>query len=265
MSDVHPFERFLLTAAKELVDGETAFVGFHWPMVAARIARRLHAPNLVVVYEAGVVEDQLTPELSTSPSDLRSAVGAAYCGGAIDALYGQLGRGRVTRTMLEAPIVDRRGNVNTSVVGSYAHPKVRLPGSGGGTELGSMGRGLTLLSASTRARAYPDRIDYITSPGYLNAPGQRERLGYPADGGPKVLITPLGRCSIDDRNGIVPVAVHPGVTWEDVRGAFAWLPEEAPDDLDVLPEVTVGELDVIRGVLSDARNTAYRLPEGLSV
>ena len=116
--DAHPFEQFLLTAAREFEDGDVCSVGFHWPMVAARIARRLHAPNLIVIYENGVVEDGLTPELSTSPSDLRAAVGAAVWAGTIDALYGWLGRGRVERTVLEAPIVDRRGNVKASVYGT---------------------------------------------------------------------------------------------------------------------------------------------------
>lgn len=262
MTDIHPFERFVLTAAKEYVDGEVAFVGFHWPMVAARVARRLHAPDLVVVYEAGVIEDQLTPELSTSPSDLRSAVGSAFCGSAIDALYGQLNRGRVDRTVLEAPIVDQRGNVNTSVIGPYDTPKVRLPGSGGGTELGAFGPGLTLLSASTQARSYQRRVDYNTSPGYLDGPGQRERLGYPAGRGPKILINPHGRFTIDDVDGIQPAAVHPGVTWQDLRDTYFWL-EEAPRDLEVLDEPTVDELDVVRGVFRDAIETRYRLPEGI--
>jgi glutaconate CoA-transferase, subunit B len=197
--DAHPFEQFLLTAAREFEDGDVCFVGFHWPMVAARIARRLHAPNLIVIYENGVVEDGLTPELSTSPSDLRAAVGAAVWAGTIDALYGWLGRGRVERTVLEAPIVDRRGNVNTTVVGSYDQPRVRLPGSGGGTELGSLGRGLTLLCSRTHRRSFPHLVDYITSPGYLAAPGQRARMGYPADRGPQVLVTQHGCDShVDD-------------------------------------------------------------------
>lgn len=264
MSDVQPFERFLLTAAHELHDGEVCFVGFHWPMVVARIARRLHAPNLVVVYEAGVVEDSLTPQLSTSPSDLRSAVGSAYCGGAIDALYGQLGSGRVERTVLEAPIVDRRGNVNTTAVGPYDQPTVRLPGSGGGTELASLGRGLTLLSASSNARSFPEQVDYVTSPGYLGAAGQRRRLGYPAGRGPEVLITPLGRFSIDDAHGIAPVALHPGVTWAGVRDVFVWLPEEPPEVLSTLAEPSMTELEVVRGVLRDAEESHYRIPKGTS-
>lgn len=256
----HPFERFLLTAAKEFRNGDICFIGFHWPMVAARIARRLHAPDLVCVYEAGVIEDSLTPELSTSPSDLRSAVGAAYCGGAIDALYGELGSGVVERTVLEAPIVDRRGNVNTSVVGSYDQPRVRLPGSGGGTELGALGRGLTLLCGSVHPRSFPLRVDYITSPGHLDAAGQRERLGYPVGRGPKVLITPLGRFVIDDTDGVQADAVHEGVSAADLSSAMTWLSEPTTTQL---PDATADEIDVVRAVLDEARASGYRLPEGL--
>lgn len=255
------FERFLITSAKELVDGEVAFVGFHWPMVASRIARRLHAPDLVVVYEGGVIEDRETPELSTSPSDLRAAVGSPMLMGAIDALYGQLGAGRVERTMLEAPIVDRRGNVNTSVVGPYDRPKVRLPGSGGGTELGSLGRGLTLMSASTDARSFPERVDYNTSPGHLDAPGMRRLLGYPADRGPKVLITPLGRFAIDDVTGIHVDAIHPGVGVDAVAACFPWMAFEPEFEPRRLPEPTPEETTVTRDVLREALLTRYRLPE----
>jgi acyl CoA:acetate/3-ketoacid CoA transferase beta subunit len=255
------FERFLITSARELVDGEVAFVGFHWPMVASRIARRLHAPDLVVVFEGGVIEDRETPELSTSPSDLRAAVGAPMVTGSIDALYGQLASGRVVRTMLEAPIVDRRGNVNTSVVGDYDRPKVRLPGSGGGTELGSFGRGLTLMSSSTDARSFPERVDYITSPGYLEAPGMRRRLGYPADRGPKVLITPLGRFTLDDVLGIRAESVHPGVDASAVAACFPWMRLDTSVPLPDLPEPTSEEVSVTRDVLREARATRYRLPE----
>ncbi|MEV7230743.1 CoA-transferase [Polymorphospora sp. NPDC051019] len=262
MSTVHPFEWFLINAAREFRDGEVTFVGFHWPMVAARIARHLHAPDLVVVYECGIVEDRLTPQLSTSPSDLRAAVGAPMCGGSMDALYSWLGRGRVARTFLEAPIVDRRGNVNTTVVGDYDRPTVRLPGSGGGTELGSLGRGLVLLSTGDRARAYPERVDYVTSPGHLSGPGERERLGYPAGRGPEVLLTPLGRLTFDSREGFVPAALRPGVSWQEARACFRWLREE-PGELSELPEPTAEEVAATRHVLREAREMRYRLPADL--
>jgi glutaconate CoA-transferase subunit B len=261
MTGPTPFERFLVTAARELVDGEVAFVGFHWPMLAARVARRTHAPDLVVVYECGVVEDAAAPALATSPSDLRAAAGSPYCGTSLDALYGWLGRGRVTRTLLEAPIVDRRGNINTTVVGPYDTPRVRIAGSGGGTELAALGPGLTLLCASTHPRSFPEQtVDYITSPGYLRREGERAERGYPDGSGPRVLVTPLGRFTVDDRAGIAADALHPGVTWERARVCMTWLPAEPLPPTRELPEPTGTELAAVRAVLAEARAAHYVLP-----
>lgn len=254
------FGQFLITAAREVTDDDVALVGFHWPMVATRIARLTHAPNVTAVYESGVVETVLTPELPTSPADLRAAAGSAYCGSSTDALFAWLGRGRVTRTLLEAPIVDRRGNVNTTVVGPYDRPAVRMPGSGGGTELASMGRGLTLLTASQDPRSFPERVDYITSPGYLRAPGDRQRYGYPDDRGPRTLITPLGRFCIDDTDGVRVEAVHEGVTTRDLRACFRWLDAAPPKVLPVLPAPTAAEVNALAQVLDSARRSHYRLP-----
>jgi glutaconate CoA-transferase, subunit B len=256
-----PFERFLFTASREFADGQVCFVGFHWPMVAARIARRLHAADLTVIYENGVVEDQLTPELATAPTDLRCAVGAPALMGSLDALYGWLRAGRAGLTVLDAPIVDQYGNVNTTVVGPYSAPKVRLAGSGGGTELGALGPGLTLLSSSTQPRSFPGRVDYITSPGHLYGAGQRARLGYPPDRGPKNMITPLGRFVLSPEGGFESFALHSGIVAAQVAEVFVgWpMPEEADA---VLPDPQESDLKVIRAVLDDARHTRYRLPEG---
>jgi glutaconate CoA-transferase subunit B len=260
--DFDPFERFLLTASREYRDGEVCFVGFHWPMLASRIARRLHAPEIVVVYETGIVEDRETPELPTSPTDLRCAVDAPMLAGSADALFGWLNSGRVERTFLDAPIVDRRGNVNTTVVGDYGSPRVRLAGSGGGTELASAGRELTLLCSSIDARSFPERVDYVTSPGYLSGPGERRRLGYRDGTGPKTLITPLGAFAFSDE-GFSVRALHQDVEWAEVTAAFdGWLAGPPHPHVERLPDPTAEELEVVRGVVAEALRSRYRLPIG---
>ncbi|MBB6122965.1 CoA-transferase [Sphingobium subterraneum] len=236
------------------------FVGFHWPMVMARVARRLHAPAMTIVYENGIVEDRITPVFPTSPCDLVAADGATMCAGSVDALYMWLGAGRVGMTMLEAAIVDRHGNINTTAVGPYKKPLVRLPGSGGGTELGSMGRGLLLVSASTNSRSYPDCVDYITSPGYLGGRSQRSSLGYKPGTGPQRLVNPLGLFGFNEAGELFPTAVHPGVTVDDVRACFGW-PIAVPDTLNVLPEPNADELAIVREELEHARERAYLLPQ----
>ena len=253
-----PFERMLITGARLLPDGAVAFVGFHWPMLIARIARRLAAPSLIVVYEDGIVEDRLTPLLPTSPSDLAAAVGSPCCAGSLESLFMWLAGGRVEWTLLEAPIVDRRGNVNTTAIGDYQRPTVRLPGSGGGAELASFGRGLVLISASTAPRSYPEQVDYVTSPGYLAGTGDRERLGYAPGRGPQLLVNPLGLFEFADEE-IRPRALHPGVTTEDVRTTFAW-PIRVDDIVPRLSEPSDEELAVARAELSHARDRFYRVP-----
>ena len=252
------FERMLITGARLLDPTGVYFVGFHWPMLIMRIARRLHAPAATVIYEDGIVEDHLTTVLPTSPSDLTAAEGSTACLGSLEALYMWLGAGRVDMALLDAPIVDRRGNVNSTVVGEYEHPKVRLAGSGGGTELASLARSLLLVSSSTHPRSYPEAVDYVTSPGYLSAAGDRVRLGYKKDSGPTWLVNPLGLFAFEDEQLSVS-ALHPGVTGEAVRTAFSWA-LEIPARVERLPEPSGNELNATRAVLWEARARGYRLP-----
>lgn len=159
---VTPFELFLYTGAQEIKDGMTVFVGFHWPFLIARIARRLHAPNTLYVYENGTIEDENPDVCPTSPSDLISAETAIFHGDCLDSLYKFLPECDIA--ILDAPIVDTHGNVNTTCVGNYRHPKVRLPGAGGGTEVSSLAKKLVIVSTSKGASRFPKEVDYITSP-----------------------------------------------------------------------------------------------------
>jgi len=252
------FERLLISGARLLSDGDVAFVGFHWPMLIARVARRLSAPHLIVLYEDGIVEDELTPVLPTSPSDLAAASGSPSCAGSFDALYMWLGGGRVDWTLLEAPIVDRRGNVNTTAIGNYERPAVRLPGSGGGAELASFGRGLVLVSASLSPRSYPERVDYITSPGYLDEHGERQRSGYREGSGPRLLLNPLGVFEFSGEE-LHAQALHHDVTQDDVRSCFGW--EIEVGNPGRLPPPSPTELMAARQVIDEARSRQYRIPD----
>jgi glutaconate CoA-transferase subunit B len=254
------FEQMLVTGARCITNGSVHFVGFHWPMVMARVARRLHAPDAIIVYENGIVEDRLTSVFPTSPCDLVAAEGATTCATSVDALYMWLAAGRVKVTVLEAPIVDRYGNVNTTAVGPYSKPKVRLPGSGGGTELGSFGRGLVLVNASTNRRSYPERVDYITSPGYLNGARERAALGYNPETGPKMLVNPLGICRFDENGEMVLAALHAGVKAEDAKTSFGW--PIRGREIEVLPDPSDDELNIVRQELEHAKKRFYLLPEG---
>jgi glutaconate CoA-transferase subunit B len=171
-----------------------------------------------------------------------------------------LGSGRVEMTLLEAPIIDRYGNVNTTVVGAYAKPRVRLPGSGGGTELSSLGRNLLLVNASTNKRSYPERVDYFTSPGYLGGAEERARLGYRPGTGPKTLVNPLGLCRFDERGEMYIAALHAGITAEEAKTSFGW-PIRVQEGHQVLPAPSADELEIVREELAHAKERYYLLPE----
>ncbi len=254
------FEKMFLTGARHIKDGAVLFVGFHWPMLMARIARRLHAPNIVIVYENGIVEDRLTPVLPTSPCDLTAAEHATTCVGSLETLYMWLAAGRVEMTLVEAAIVDRYGNINTTAVGPYLQPKVRLPGSGGGTELSSLGRDLLLVSASVNPRSYPERVEYITSPGYLGGGDERQRLGYKPGTGPQALVNPLGIFKYDANGEMYATGLHVGVTPEEVKSIFVW-PIKVDPGYATLPDPTAQELSVIREELAHAKERYYLMPE----
>ena len=229
-------------------------------MLVMRIARRLHAPYAVVVYEDGIVEDELTPTLPTSPSDLTAAVGSPACAGSLEALYMWLGGGRVDMAVLDAPIVDRRGNVNTHRrrrLRRATGASCRIRRRDGAREPGPQ----PLAGQRERPSAKLSRKPSITSPapGYLRDRGDRAKLGYLAGTGPTWLLNPLGLFGFPEEE-VAVAALHPGVEREDVHAAFGWS-IDVPREPARLPSPTPEELSVTRAVLSEARARAYRLPE----
>lgn len=258
MSD---FTQFLYTSSRELRDVRAAFIGFHWPMVIDRVARALGWFEGSSLYEAGTSEDEPVGRMPTSPSDLVTVQGASYAGDSLTALFGWLRRGVAEVVMLEAPIVDQFGNVNSTAIGGYERPKVRMAGSGGGFELAAFAHHLVLVSAYTDARNYPERLDYVTSPGHIDGGDSRRRHGYEDGTGPKVLVTPMGIFDFAEGGRARLVAAHPGWTLERVEGAVGW-PLVVADDVKELSAPNDAEALVIDDVLSAAAQSRYRLPEG---
>ena len=247
MGQATAFERMLITGANRIADGAVLFVGFHWPMLMARVARRLHAPNIVVVYENGIVEDRLTPIFPTSPCDLTAAEQATTCASSLEALYMWLGAGRVQMTMLEAAIVDRFGNINTTVIGDYDSPKTRLPGSGGACEIAINARNVFVIMRQS-SRSFVEKIDFRTSPGNLGGAEQAERIrkaGGWKGRGPFVVVTDLGIWHFDDDGEMRLDFLHPGATLDQIRATIAWEPRISPA-LATTPAPTAEELRLVR-------------------
>jgi glutaconate CoA-transferase, subunit B len=245
MSDLDPTPEEVMTiaAARELVDGEVVLVGVGPPNAAANLARRLDAPNCVLIYESGAIgaRPQRLP-LSIGDDDLAAAAQDLV---SVPEMFNYwIGGGRIDVGFLGASQIDAAGNINTTVIGDYEHPKVRLPGAGGAPEIAaSAGRIIVLLRQSLRS--FVAEVDFITSVGReLDA----------ANGRGSVVITDLGvlRPSPDDGQ-LELVALHPGVELDQVREATGW-PLRVREPLEVTEPVTERELSGLRALRVSAES-----------
>ena len=207
-------------AARELVDGEVVFVGIGLPNLACNLARATHAPNLVLIYESGAV-GAVPERLPVSIGDPALVTGSLMVCGMADVFQLFLQNGRIEVGFLGGAQVDRYGNINTTVIGSYERPKVRLPGSGGAAEIAVLAQ-RTLVVAKLHARGFPERVDFITSPGQRCAGKTRRELGMPG-AGPLKVITDKAILEADAATGeMVLTALYPGVLADDVEAGVGW-------------------------------------------
>lgn len=225
-------------AAHEIRDGEIVFVGMRLPLIAFAIAKALHAPRAVGLFENGIIRD--TPPLAplVTMGDPPNIAGAAACTGLLDVM-GLLQQGRVDLGLLGAAEVDRFGNLNTT----WAGP-VRLPGSGGACDIAALSRRFIVLMPHERRR-FPERVTFLTSPGNGDGGDWRRRMGL-RGGGPAKVITTLGVLGVEDDSGeLVLSAVHPGVSAAHVQRETGWALRAAPS-IKETPLPTAEELAIIR-------------------
>ena len=215
-----PDEMMSVEAARQLRDVTACFVGIGLPSTGANLARRTHNPELVLVYEAGAIGAK-PPRLPLSIGDGMLGETADYIAAVPEIFNYWVQPGRIDVGFLGAAQIDRFANINTTVVGDYASPKVRLPGAGGAPEIAaSCGEVIVIVRQSTRA--FVERVDFITSVGHLDGPGARERLGLRGKGPTKV-ITDLGILEPDrDTAELVLTHVHSGITPEQAQDATGW-------------------------------------------
>jgi glutaconate CoA-transferase subunit B len=208
-------ELLATVAAKLLEDKKSVLVGTGLPMIAALLAQRTHAPNLLIIFEAGGVGPQV-PVLPISVGDCRTfhrAVAATSMHDVMSA--GQAGY--VDYGFLGGAMIDARGNLNTTVIGDWKHPTVRLPGSGGANDIGSFCHQTIIIMRQDR-RKFVEKVDFLTTPGYLDGPGARERAGLPEETGPYRVITQLGVYGFDEATKRMQlVALHPGITVDEIK------------------------------------------------
>ena len=244
-------ELMIAAAARELADGTTVAVGTGLPCAAAMLAQRTHAPNLVIVFEAGGVAP-LLPTMPVSVGDSTTFHKAVMATSMADVMQ-FCQRGMIDATFLSGAQIDDYGNLNSTMIGTdYRRPKVRLPGSGGANDLASF-CWKTLIVMRHDARRFVAKLDFLTTPGYLTGPGAREAAGLPAGTGPDRVITDLGVLDFHpDTRRMRLLSLHPGKTLADVRKATGFELAVA-DALGETPAPTAHELDLLRTQVDPGR------------
>ena len=237
-------ELMITCAAHTLEDGRTIAVGTGVPCAAAMLAQRTHAPNLVICFEAGGVAPQL-PTMPVSVGDSRTFHRGLLASTMADVMQ-FCQRGLIDYTFLSGAQIDPYGNLNSTMIGTdYRKPKVRLPGSGGANDLASF-CWRTLIIMRHDPKKFVEKLDFLTTPGYLTGPGAREAAGLPKGTGPHRVITELAVLGFHpETKRMQLLSLHPGKTLEQVRQATGFELAVA-DNLTQTREPTAEELRILR-------------------
>jgi len=237
-------EMMIAIAARHLAGAQTAFVGVGIPNIACNLAIRTGNPGLALIYESGVYGAQ-PARLPLSIGDPTLVSGAAAVMPMADLFMYYLQGGLVDVALLGAAQIDRFGNLNSTVIGAdYAHPRVRLPGSGGACEIAINARRILNITRLGK-RTFVEKVDFLTSPGFLGGRAERDALGLPG-AGPQAVITDKAVLDFDPQTGEMRLAgLYPGVTVDDVRAGVGWELCVSPELAEIAPP-TAEELRIMR-------------------
>ncbi len=224
-------ELLTVNAARLLRDGDVVFVGVGLPNLACNLAQRTHAPNLVMIYEAGVIGARPS-RLPLSIGDPTLVSGATAVCSMYDIFSFYLQRGNVDVGFLGGAQIDRFGNINATVIGDYHQPKTRLPGSGGSMEIAGWANRCYIITPHQKRR-FPEKVDFITSAGFLSNRSERMATGV-CGGGPQGIVTHLGVLEPDETGEIILTKLHPGATVEQVKENTGW-------DIKIADHLTITE------------------------
>ena len=220
-----PSELMTVHAARLLRNGDVVFVGVGLPNLACNLARRTHAPDLVMIYEAGVIGAQ-PRRLPLSIGDPTLVSGSLAVCSMFEVFAYYLQGGHVSVGFMGGAQIDRFGNVNATVIGEYARPKVRLPGSGGSMEIAAWADRCYFITPHEKRR-FPPRVDFRTSAGFLGGRPEREALGL-RGGGPAAVVTDLGILEPDSSGELILAALHPGIEASRAEQNTGWPLRQAP-------------------------------------
>jgi glutaconate CoA-transferase subunit B len=238
-------ELMIINAARLLRDGDVVFVGVGQPNLACNLAKRTHAPNLVMIYEAGVIGAE-PARLPLSIGDPTLVSGALSVVSMYDVFANYLQRGNVDVGFMGGAQIDKYGNINATVIGDYARPKVRLPGSGGSQEIAAWANRCYIMTPHQKRR-FPEKVDFMTSAGFLGGRADREASGV-RGGGMLAVVTDIGMLEPDEKGEMILTALHPGKTVEQAKENTGWDLKVA-DELRTTEMVTEKELQILRNDL----------------
>lgn len=239
----NPTELMICIAARLMEDGMTAFVGTGIPMLASSLAQKMHAPNLVPIFEfggTGALMDHLPLAVGGRLTFHRAVAATGICD-----IMETAARGFVEYGFLGGAQIDPYGNLNSTVIGDYWSPRARLPGSGGANDVGSL-CWRTIAIMRHEKRRFVEKVDFVTTPGYLTGPGAREEAGLPPSTGPYRVVTNLALLGFDDETKrMVLLATNPGVEVEQVveNTGFDLI---VPDDMGQNVPPSAKELRILR-------------------
>src|ERR671937_1299597 len=236
-------EMMIVASARQLRGERVCFVGVGPPNIAVNLAKRTVNPDLELVYESGVFGAN-PARLPLSIGDPTLATGATAITSMFELFAFYLHAGLIDVGFLGGAQIDRYGNLNTTVIGDYGRPKVRLPGSGGACEIAIHAKKILVIMRQA-TRSFVDTVDFRTSPGHSGDPQHDRARGWSGNG-PTSVVTDLGTYGVDEETGeMTLLTVHPGVTLDQVRESMAWEPRVSPD-LAETPVPTGEELRIVR-------------------
>ena len=238
----NPKELMVVNASRLLRDHDVVFVGVGIPNLACNLAIRTHAPNLQMIYEAGVIGAQPS-RLPLSIGDPSLVTGSLSVCSMYDVFTLYLQRGNVDVGFLGGAQIDRFGNINATVIGDYEAPKVRLPGSGGSMEIAAWANRCYIITPHQKRR-FPEKVDFHTSIGFLSGGKARQKTGV-RGGGPEAVVTNLGILQPDSTGELVLTAIHPGVTFEQVQEQTGWTLKQV-EDCSITQPPRADELHILR-------------------
>ena len=243
MAEYNTMELMIVAAARNLENGKTVGVGTGAPCAAAMLAQKTHAPDLVVMFEAGGISPQL-PTMPISVGDSRTFYRAVMASGMCEIMETSQ-RGMVDYTFLGGAQIDMYGNLNSTVIGDWKKPKVRFPGSGGANDFASFCWRIMVITPQDVKRFVP-KVNFLTTPGFLDGPGAREKAGLPADTGPHKVITNMAVMGYDEKTKRMRVeSIHQGFTFEDVQKNCGF-PLLRAEKIVGTPVPTAEELKILR-------------------